>query len=587
MKNKYIYILLLILGTSFIISCEDFLEEEPKSFLTPETLFVDKQGAEIALMGLYKMLGDDKDHYSGLGLYSANFLTLDHGTSLTSSKTYSKDTDKGLDSYNVTPEDKYFKEIWEFSFAGIQRACVVIDRVNSMTDEQLPEVTKKQVVGEAKFIRALLNFNLVRLYGGIPVIDKELLDMSEENIKPSRDNIETVYDYIIEDLEYACENVFYRSGAPYLNSLGVENVGRATKASAYGLLSKVYLTLASTKRHASHIFNAARSTYADYSWVDEIAMYQKAAEYAAVVDTLPGTALLDDYAMVFMSENHSESLFEVQYIGDINGEGGMVAYTSGPNRPKTQKYEIDRGQRRVSPYPGLTDSYIKNWAVDSTLDKSASDFRYTWNIGTFEYRDDYGRDNFKTKGGFCYRKYRKTQVFQFLDDVNFRVLRYADVILMQAEALNELGRSDEAIVLINKIRARARNGSSYVYAPGPDPAYPASSEPADIGMGISQDSVFKLIKLERGWELCYEGLTRYDDLRWGQLEDEVKKQVVYTANTEGGDNKYFVDGRNLGGLPDTIPIEAAKNFKDKHWLFPIPSFEVDLNSNLEQNPGWF
>lgn len=589
MKIQVKHILIILFAGILFASCEDFLVEDPQNFISPEIIFNNAHEADIALNGVYDGLGKSSTG-SSWGLYSANFLIIDQGTSTTTSKVgETNENQAAFAHYLLTPEQKTVNEIWQNSFAVIQRANMVINRVSQINDNQISSLERNRIMAEARFIRALLNFNLVRLFGGIPVLTEELLNI--DNVYVSRDKVEDVYAQIIEDFEFGTENLFFRNGSVNAPSLGTEFIGKATRGAAYGMLSKVYLTLASTKKYALHVYNSY-GPYADYSWVDATVMYQNAADYAAVLDTLSGVSLAEHYDDNFMLENTSESLFEVQIGPDVD-EQAHIGVWSGTKHP--DKYYVDFGYVRISPYAKFTDSFIKNWAVDSTLDKSNSDYRYTWNIGSFQYKvnDENGekityRENLNNKKAYGYRKYRKTEQFEYLDNTNFRVLRYADVLLMHAEALNELGDVDGAVALMNKVRERARRGSDYAYTKE-DGDYPVSNEPADIATGLSQDSIMKLIKLERGWELCYEGHGRYDDMRWGILENSVKQQVEFENNTKGANYEYvfYVDGRNLGGTPTTTPLTGALNFNGaKHWLLPIPQFEVDLNPNLEQNVNW-
>ena len=119
---------------------------------------------------------------------------------------------------------------------------------------------------------------------------------------------------------------------------------------------------------------------------------------------------------------------------------------------------------------------------------------------------------------------------------------------------------------------------------------PESTEPVDLSSGLAQEELREAIRDERGWEMCFEGQARYDDLRWGTLMDNVKALELYSNNTKatGADKnmKFYVDGRNKGGKPTGNPSKPANNIQDKHWLFPIPQIERDLNANLGQNNGW-
>ncbi|TLX74367.1 RagB/SusD family nutrient uptake outer membrane protein [Labilibacter sediminis] len=579
MKTKFKYILSILLAGVLLSSCNDFLEEHPQSFISPDNFFNNKEEADIALIGVYDAIGTNK----GWGLYAANMLIIDQGTSLSSSRIGNL-TQGGIAHYLAATDYKVFTEIWENSYDGIQRANTVINRVGQMDKEQIDELNQLRIIAEAKFLRALHYFNLVRLYGGVPVLAKETTDM--DNVLVGRNTTEDVYYQIIGDLEYAAENLFYRTNSANTPKLEITGSGRATKGAALGLLSKVYLTLASTKKYASTALSNYK--YANYDWVDVAVNYQKATQYAGAVIQLAesggGINLLDDYSQIFMTENHNESLFEVQFGPELE-EGGYVAYWAGPLN--ADKYAVDRGQARINATPEFSDSFIKAWSAEGPLVEEESDFRYSWNIGKFKYAKKQNKLNLAFKKEYCYRKYRKTETYEFADVQNFPVLRYADVLLMLAEAHNELGTEPDSVVwAVNKIRERARKGSASDMM-----TYPASNQPADMASGLDQETVRNIIIKERGWELCHEGQARFDDVRLGQLEKAVTAQVDYSKNTaaKGADKpiKFYVDGRNEDGLPTSTSTTGAQNFDArKHWLFPIPQFERDVNPNLEQNGTW-
>lgn len=579
MKTKFKYIVSCLLVGLFLSSCNDFLEEDPKSFISPDNFFNNTEEADIALIGAYDAIGTNK----GWGIYAANMLIIDQGTSLSSSRIGNL-AQGGIAHYLATTNYKVYSELWENSYDGIQRANTVINRVTQMSKNQIDELNQYRIIAEARFLRALHYFNLVRLYGGVPVLIEESINM--DNVLVSRNTTQDVYEQIIIDLEYAKDHLFYRNSSANSPKLDITGAGRATRGAALGLLSKVYLTLASTKSHASSALSNYK--YANYDWVDATANYQKAAQYAGAVIQLAensgGINLLDDYSQIFMTENHNESLFEVQFGPELE-EGGYVAYWAGPIN--ADKYAVDRGQSRINATPEFSDSFIKTWSAEGPLVEEESDFRYSWNIGKFKYGKPQNKMNLANKKEYCYRKYRKTETYEFADTQNFPVLRYADVLLMLAEAHNELGTQPDSVVwAINKVRERARKGSSSDMI-----IYPASSEPADISSGLDQQTLRNIIINERGWELCHEGQARFDDVRWGQLEEKVIAQVNYSKNTPatGADKpmKFYVDGRNVGGTPTSTPTNGAKNFEPgKHWLFPIPQFERDVNPNLEQNGTW-
>ena len=571
MKLKIFLILFIVtlLGTS----CNEFLEENPENFISPVNFFNDESEATIALTGVYDILGTTRNW----GIYAVNLLIADQGTSVVGTR-QTNVNQGGIGLYIYDSNHKVVVNIWQNSYVGIGRANMFINQVEQMGEDILAPEIKNRMKAEALFIRSLLYCNLVRLYGEVPLVVEETVSMDDLNV--SRTPIEQIYAQLINDLEFAENNLWYKTGSALGTAYMAGDNGRATVGAARTLLAKIYLDLASYKKFGQN---------PGYDWVNADEMYQDAVSYCEkVIDMAEAggnIGLLDNYSKVFTEEHHKESIFEVQFIDQNDEEGGLVAVWGGPIN--ANKYALDRGFTRFGPQPEFTDSYAKTWTEDLLLDESNSDPRYSWNIGTFKYNKNGGKENWNNALHYCCRKYRKTIQHEFLDGTNYRVFRYADVLLMYAEALNELGANPEqAVWAVNQIKTRARKGGDTEHWG----VLPESTEPADLSAGLSQEELRQAIRDERGWEMCFEGQARFDDLRWGTLMEEVKALKLYSNNTKatGADKaiKFFVDGRNKGGKPKGDPSKPANNIQDKHWLFPIPQIERDLNANLGQNNGW-
>jgi hypothetical protein len=587
MKNKILIVGMII---ALFSSCtNEFLEEKPENFLSPDNFFTNTQDALVAINGVYGSLGTS----SGWGTYKINMLLADGGTTVQGTRV-SGETHAGIAQYISTPSTKSIVEIYKYTYIAIQRANLVIARVMEMDRMQtgISEDMQNRIVAEARFLRALSYFNLVRYYGGVPLMNEEVKNMNNLNVP--RNSIQEIYTQIIEDLEFAKMHLYYKSGSVFEPSYDASDVGRAPRSAALALLSKVYLTAASYKRHSK--MDESWNTLQDlnsYQWVDENAYYQLAEHNAKLVIDIANAGgnigLLDDYAKVFLPafENDAESIFSIQF-GPALEEGGHLGIWSciqGNNKMP------EGGYGRINPQPEFSESYIQSYVTTPYfgLDSVNTDPRFVWNIGTIKYKKTKILTHKKIKE-FTFRKYRLDYAPNFTNEINFPVIRYADVLLMYAEALNENGKSAEAGAYVNMIRERARKGSdtSTILGAPSGMKYPASNQPEDISLALSQSEMRDAILQERKWELCYEGHSRFDELRMGTLLDGVKKLVDY-SNATGNDQKesYFeMVAKGIGAKPTTTPSAPAASITETDRLFPIPKVEMEINPNLVQNPGW-
>ncbi len=390
------------------------------------------------------------------------------------------------------------REIWQHHYQAIFRANQVIARVPGIA---MGATLRDRIVGEAKFIRALLYFNLVTLYGNVPLITKppELTD------RPATVGPPELWAQIEQDLTEA------RAVLP--QSYTGADVGRATWGAATALLGKAHLQ--------------------QREWGDAQAALGEVIG-SGLYDLMPNYG--DNFTDRF--ENNQESVFEVQF-GD---RSFLSAGTRGLNI-----------SRMVGPCgPSYCDGRPTRWYVEQFLKDSTVGGQADPRLDlTIYYNKPGGMDVYGTP--FADRYSADTTVLFFKKygeyylglpgqdwdaAINFRVIRYADVLLMQAEALNELGRTPEAYPLVDRIRARVNL-----------PPLPA---------GLSQDSVRERILRERMFELGLEGQ------RWADLQRHGR--ITSALQADDAEFQFFVAGKSE--------------------LLPIPQSEIDLNPNARQNPGW-
>jgi starch-binding outer membrane protein, SusD/RagB family len=480
------YIIFFILTFSTLISCQSFLEETPEDFLGGDNFYKNEADASIGLNGIFGQL--QSQTYYQRTVWSVLELTGDYLQSALVNAPRQE-----LEQYTYTSTNAEINNWWVSSYSLINRANDLIEKVPAIKFQD--EAKKNNIMGNARFLRALAYFDLVRSFGEVPLI-LETIKGPNDNMKPSRSPIAEVYQQIIEDLEFAEKNCFEEKAIP------AGEKGRVSSGAATSLLAKVYLTRASTP-------------------AAEAGDNQAALDACNRVIAL-NTYALQEYTSIFSpdKENWSnatpEHIFEVQF--DLPPHiGNIIIQMQYPTNGESLPGKAGAGSFKVNP------KFVESYAVE--------DIRKSWNIGQVN-----------SAGNYFFYKYRDPQRQGNNSRVNFIVLRFADVLLMRSEALNNINPADEAkLTDINKVRERA----------GLTGAMQLKME--DVA---SKEAFANAIAMERAWELCLEGHRRFDLLRLGLLKEY--QQKFYSRTIE-----------------------------DNYLLFPIPSTETTLNPNLlPNNPGF-
>jgi len=420
--------------------------------------------------------------------------------------------------------------IWRDHYRTIFRCNQVLDRVPTITG--MDANLQKRVLAEAKFLRALSYFNLASLYGNVPLALTYTTDLTQTT--PQAREAE-VWAQVYKDLQEAALDL----PATYSSA----DVGRATKGAAQALLGKAYMQ---NKR-----------------WADA------QAQFALVIDA--GTyRLVDNYTDNFRhtSENNPESIFEVQFSDEKKGgndSGGGPDATSSQGSQRSQFWGV--------PGYGFNDGEVRPWLVNEFLKEPTAAGQRDPRLAATVFYNRRDRAQFPTAlpadadtlaygVGFVtryrsdarnlarvyWRKYQTDYYRQFEDfdsPINQRVIRYADVLLLQAEALNEQGRTADAVPLINLVRQRA----SVALAP---------LSPSDF----TQASLRTQLMHERATELAGEGVRWFDLQRWGLLDNQTTVDQLKARDTQFNS---FVVGKSR--------------------LLPLPQTDVDL-LKLAQNQGY-
>lgn len=438
---------------------EDFLDIEPRSENTAFGFLETEEDAELAVIGLYDFLQSSGVYGQNLAYFTEAYS--DHARHRDGGRAGSRYLE--FAEFNVNANNLVLNPTWDACYNGIQRANLILNRIDAI---EMDGDLRARRTGEVKFIRALTYFNMVRIWGGVPLIVDEIEDPSSARGK-ARDDAEMVYNQIIQDLMDA-DN----AGLP--NS---DASGRVSDVAVRTLLGKVYLT----RGEWTNASNILQTIVAGNS-------HQLLANFADVFDVA--------------NENNAESIFEIQFVA-AEGESSSFHETFGP-------------------------TIGDNAATDHLLNQFAGDPRLI---------ESYAEDG--STGFFYSQKHADANASGAVSGRNFIVLRYADVLLMLAEALNEQGfNTTGAFDHLNAIRSRAGL---------------AAMTTADL----ADQNAFRLeVRNQRQLELAHEYHRWFDLVRWG-----IAQQVILDAK----------------GI----------TLQSNQLLFPIPEEAIVENPALNQNPGYF
>ena len=428
-------------------SCSDFIDLMPKSTVTIDFLYKTDNDFHDAIVGAYAVL---QSQYQNMYIYG-DIRADDSEQQIIKSDAFSES-----DLFIISSTNGTISSTWQNYYLLIFRVNTVLEQIEDA--DQAIVTNKAHYIAECKFLRALAYFDLVRIFGDVPLITKTLT--ASEALKTLREKVDLVYDLIISDLQ-SCEAdlpVQY-SGA---------DVGRATRGAAKSILGKVYLT--------RHDFTKAESK------LQEV--------------TTMGYSLLPDYNDLFdysKDEHHSEYIFDVEYASNQNVSNRMTNQFA-PNQASFLQYYGITGLGREANSPS---EELRNLFEDNDKRKDVNVAIYGGWINA--------DGEFVALPPATSQSYTKKYiaVVPLADDspANWKVTRYADVILMYAEALNENGKTTEALTWLNMIRTRAG---------------------IDIYSDLSQSETREAIYLERRLELSFEGHRWFDLLRYGRAYETMK-----------------------------------------------------------------
>lgn len=581
---KVIYnaiIILCCLAVTF--SCSDFLEEEIYDFYSPENVYKTANDAENAIVGVYEPLLSTR-------LFGENifkYIDLDHDH-ICCETWIGKALSEGV--WNQLGETE---SAWEFFYKIVERANEVIAKVPAI---EMDAKRKNQILGEAHFLRAFSYFYMVRMWGDIPLRLKNLDPNSYEYSTP-RSSIKEVFEKgIISDLTTAEELTQFKGSDLNLP------VGRVTKGTVKALLAKVYLHIASASKASASIYvkcgyqpNAnsyrtsqvsnnveliSKSVVKGYEGFDSNVYFELSANKCKELIDIEGTTggyklksrfinvfqnlQTDDEEVIFVLGTSNDPNFMSRFLDYYSYKSGDIPYSKWIGRGYLFVANAFYNSYKEEAYGSINDQRIKE-GFSHLYKKYDNTGNFTWRVFPDTERSIYQQEvpgatlldendsgfttKFDSHNGSSADKYT---------DASLPLLRYADVLLMYAEAINEaygptykdkLGKS--ALDYVNMVRVRS--GATKV---GLDTEFSMNAPMLSDQIGLRS-----FILEERGRELYQEINRTFDLKRWG-----IYLQVMNKVNAVRS---------------------VSKARQDRNLLYPLPKTEIDANTYIKSNnPGW-
>jgi len=515
-------IMALLAALAAVTGCKDeFLTEVPSDFVAPENFYRNAGDAIAAVNAAYATFITLPSPLSSSDYLGRNFwMVAEYPTEVVTSRLSAANERSMVDNYHTqfTSSHPYLEGIWQAAYAGINRANSVIDRVPEVP---MNETRRNQIVAEAKFLRALHYYYLAGLFGGVPLKLEETRTIDGAGMP--RATAQETYAQIAKDLTEAA--------AVLPASWPGSDYGRATKGAALALLGKAYLQSAATAGGAAD--------------------FQKALDAFRQVT---GYALDPDYASLFdgSNERSPEIIFSLQNVR-VDGYGGRITEWFSPiTNPQIFAAGAQNQFQAERPF---FDSYNPSdvrkagtWLLSFT--NAGKTVTWAWTSG-IQTATNYGST------GPSPRKYLDLAAPDGgAEAPDVLILRYADVLLSMAEAINEIsGPNAEAYGFVNQVRTRAK-------VPALTPG---------LGKAAFKDSLF----LERRYELALEMHGTFDNRRnwtWAKARLEASMSQISTMNRSP--------------FTSSTTKFDARPIPDKWKLYPVPARACELNPELVQNPGW-
>lgn len=519
-KTKYIFSLGLLL---MLVSCsEEFLEIENPNQQTTGTFWQTEEDALKAINSTYQTLTMD-------GLYMRLYPWVMDSRADDCYNT-SPWWIEWVVIYVAQPGNPCYETPYYIVFEGVWRANQVLGNVPGI---DMDETLKTRIIAEAKFLRALYYYHGTILFKDIPLILKT--PSAAEDFYPPQATSEEIWAQVIKDFSEAMDDL------PTKQQYPSSDMGRATKGAAAGFLAKSYMFNKEWALAEPLLKDIIDQEFGNYS-------------------------LVSNYRDNFTTakENNAESLFEIQFSkshgGTTLGWAGEPSSDWSKTSGKARTYApLGFGWGDITPTDWIFEEYQQDSTIDGEPDpRLRANFLYDY-PGSQVYGRSWATAGLIQQSGNTHhihlRKYLNDETdpneVEWRSEINERILRYSDILLLYAECLNELGRTNEAYAYIQMVRDRANL---------PDLA---TTKP-----GMNKGQMKMQISHERAVELCFEGQRYVDLLRWGWMDATNGPNPML--------DMLITHDPELALLYDTPGRE----------YMAIPQAELDVNPNMKQNPYW-
>jgi hypothetical protein len=580
LKNIYVISVAIVL----LAGChEDLMDTNPYGSVSSGTMWTSENLADQGVIGVYNVL---RSSNVGLGL----FVYDSYGVSS------DERDEQTLTIGKATSGTGLFLDYWKQHYEGIHRAN---DAIKNLPEAPLTDTKKARLIAESKFLRAFFYYKLNIVYKGVPLY---LEPVELNDLMKKRESETAIWEAILSDLN-DCIN---EPNLPDRYVKGNANYGHITKAAAYALRGKAYLWLKEWDKAEADFKKVGEAGHSLFTGGYKQLFKEANEQCEEMIFSVPCTGL-DDYGNEISFRYGSRVAFgscwntylpSVDFVESYENADGSkfdwndvipgyndaepvarIAYFLRDNLTSAEKTTMEKAKADMSKYlengneerikvayenrdPRLQATIITPY---STYLGSVSNKDYTYTLrwpyrGADEAAPFDVRTDTNNRFHYLFRKFVAEGSSEIpnrsYSPIDFRLIRYAEEVLGLAEALNEQGKTDEAIVEINKVRARAGvaelNSANYK------------------GVPVSgQADVRERIRNERRWEFAGEGVNFFDEMRWKTL-----KATKYDVKDAGLKQIWGEPQRRHSWLGDQL------------YAWPIPRTERQMNTDLEQNPGW-
>ena len=560
--------LIFAFALTALSSCS-FLDLTP-TIISKETFYKSESEARYGLAGVYGAMSHEAFYGNYYSLMISNTDDLSYFNRPVQSST-------ALQQYHFDAGNEYIRQAWTRIYRGVRNANAFMEAIS--VSEFDPDGT---LYAEARFLRAYYHFILAEAWGDVPLRDKEVKDHG--GVMCAATPQAEVLRWCADEMEATLEKL--STDPSVLPS-------RINKAVAEGILARVYL------------FMAGESV----KGMDKKACFKAAMDHADAVIATGGYRLNPDYSKVFINmiedaydTEYRESMWEVEFLGDRSNaslwSNGRIGDVIGLQSSGSTGYSSFQCNYAYGMYDGSLKLWDLYWIADRTENERAlpviTDARQNWNLPPYNYAGNNNWPPYGVTGGGSSRasidktpyvynsvtttmdptaaqairncgKYRREVAYEGVKDskrlyttINYPLLRYADVLLMYAEAANEYegAPSDKAYDCVKQVRDRAGIGT-------------LDKDSYD------QASFRELVRNERGRELCFESLRKYDLIRWGIFVDAMQEYGQWAADERWSKN-----------AKSQYAASIASAVQSRHVCLPVPLEELGVNTLLVQNPLW-